>query len=96
MKTLMISCAALLSLFMTQPLSSAQCGCGAQPPRLSGGHTWLTDRESAIIPFRLVRDHILVPVRFNGSEPLGLILDTGMPFDGAVLFKGEKVDGLDL
>ena len=41
---------------------------------------------SPAIPFQLDRNRVIVPTAVNGSNPLRLILDTGMRFDGAYLF----------
>ncbi len=38
------------------------------------------------VPFRLFHQKTLVPVHFDGSRDLHLILDTGMGFDGVLLF----------
>ena len=46
------------------------------------------------IPFELVRDKILIPVRVNGSEPISFVLDTGAPI--AVFLDSEWAETLDL
>jgi hypothetical protein len=46
------------------------------------------------MPFRLDRGRVILPVRVAGSEPLDLILDTGMSFDGVYLFHQEALSGL--
>ncbi len=38
---------------------------------------WLDDEQVAALPFTLVDNHIVVPVRINGSEPLDFVLDSG-------------------
>jgi len=48
------------------------------------------------IPFELSRNHIIIPVTVDDSEPLKMILDTGMPMEGAVLIGGPRVDELRL
>jgi hypothetical protein len=51
---------------------------------------------SVSLPFEVVNQHILVPVSVNGSEPFRLILDTGMPAMGAMLYGSERVKSLKL
>jgi hypothetical protein len=46
------------------------------------------------LPFRLDRNRVLLPVRIGGSEPLDLILDTGLGFDGVYLFHREFLETL--
>jgi hypothetical protein len=47
------------------------------------------------IPFSDDSGHIVIQVEVNG-KPLDLILDTGMPMDGALLFGGPHLDDLGL
>jgi hypothetical protein len=44
----------------------------------------------------IVRNHVVLPVRVAGSEPFRVILDTGMPTRGLLLFASDRVDGLGL
>lgn len=48
------------------------------------------------IPFELERLKVILPVRVNGSRPLRIILDSGMPGEGVVLFKKELGKELNL
>ena len=48
-----------------------------------------------LVPFKLERNRVIVPTSANGSEPLNLILDTGMGFDGVYLFHKEFIDLMD-
>lgn len=48
------------------------------------------------IHFRMVNNQVLLPVSVNGSEPLDLLLDTGMPGPGIVLYKSPEIKGLSL
>ena len=50
----------------------------------------------ARLPLRTVIDHIILPVSINGSEPLPMILDTGMPMPGLLLFETDPVKALAL
>lgn len=47
------------------------------------------------VPFRLERNKVIIPTGVNGSQPLKLILDTGMGFDGVYLFHRELADQID-
>lgn len=53
-------------------------------------------RESVRIPFRHQGSHILLDLSVGGSEPLSVILDTGMPMPGLVLIDGDRTRSLDL
>jgi hypothetical protein len=50
--------------------------------------------RDSVVPFTLVRNKVLVPVRVNGSRPLRLILDSGMGFDGVLLFDRSLEDSI--
>ena len=52
--------------------------------------------ERALIPFKLMRNKIIVPVRVNNSKELSIILDTGMPSQGLLLFNKDTADELNL
>ncbi len=54
---------------------------------------WAADPS---VPITLVRDKTMVPVQFEGLRELHLILDTGMGFDGLLLFKPELKDSLGI
>lgn len=56
----------------------------------------LIPQENALIPFKLLRNKIIVPVRVNNSKELNIILDTGMPSDGLLLFDKNLADELKL
>ena len=47
------------------------------------------------VPFRIERKVVIIPTRVNGSQPLNLILDTGMGFDGVYLFHKECAKDMD-
>jgi hypothetical protein len=71
--------------------------CGAPPVDASlGGYRILEPSGKAEVPFRMLNEHILIPVRVNGSEPFRLVLDTGMPWPGIVLHPSPRTDALDL
>ena len=49
------------------------------------------NRLVAEIPIELAHDETIVPVTVGGS-PLRMILDSGMPYDGVLVFDTAKVD----
>ncbi|MFC1483978.1 aspartyl protease family protein [Candidatus Neomarinimicrobiota bacterium] len=48
------------------------------------------------IPFFLQANKIILPARVNNSRELHLILDTGMAFDGVLIYKPQLTDSLAL
>jgi hypothetical protein len=48
-----------------------------------------------VIPFRLSANHLLIPITIQGTT-LEMILDTGMPMDGVMLYRDDKVGRLAL
>lgn len=46
--------------------------------------------------FELERSRVILPVSVNGSRPLRVILDSGMPFDGVYMFHKELEQELQL
>jgi len=48
------------------------------------------------IPFTLSRNRVIVPVTVNSPRVLNLVLDTGMGFDGILIFRGDLKDSLGL
>jgi hypothetical protein len=49
-------------------------------------------RVVAEVPIEVVRGRAVVPVRIGSGAPLRLILDSGMPYDGILLFDSARVD----
>ena len=47
------------------------------------------------IPFELKNNHIIIPIAVNGTQ-FDVVLDTGMPMDGLLLYGSDRVDGLGL
>ena len=58
-----------------------------------GSYRILSDSGRVTVPFELVGNHVVLSVEINGRK-LGLILDTGMPADGAILYGGPQIDEL--
>ncbi len=80
--------------------ASIACGagaqsCGSQPATLSaaGGFRILNGGPAVTIPLEIVNNHIRLPVSIEGVT-LRVTLDTGMPYDGIVLFSNPRVDGI--
>ncbi|UCG42645.1 MAG: hypothetical protein JSU73_12415 [candidate division WOR-3 bacterium] len=48
------------------------------------------------LPFRLGRNKVILPVSVEGSRPLDLILDTGMAFDGVLVYNPRLRDSIEL
>jgi hypothetical protein len=55
-----------------------------------------TSPASKTIPFELIRNKIILPLRMNDSRVLKVILDTGMPSQGVLLFDPDLADGVEL
>lgn len=47
------------------------------------------------VPFHIERNRIIIPTQVNGSQPLNIILDTGMRFDGVYLFHQDALKLID-
>ncbi len=60
-----------------------------------GGYEMLNEEGKTTFPFKLISNHVVIPVEVKG-QPLNLILDTGMPLSGGLLFNNEKVEKLNL
>ncbi len=61
---------------------------------LAGAAACASAESVATIPFTHAHNKVLVPVRVNGSRPLKLILDSGMGFDGVLLFRPALQDSI--
>ncbi len=51
--------------------------------------------EALKVPFHIDRNRIIIPTHVNGSQPLNIILDTGMRFDGVYLFHQDALKLID-
>ncbi len=58
--------------------------------------TLTAESDVAEIPFRRVNNHLILPVSVNGSEPLDVVLDTGMPAAGLAVYGGSHIAALGL
>jgi hypothetical protein len=50
----------------------------------------------ASVPLVVEGNHIRIPVSVNGSQPFMLVLDTGMPAPGIMLYNNDRVTALGL
>jgi PDZ domain/Aspartyl protease len=50
----------------------------------------------ATIPIHSDRNLIVMPISIAGSKPFNVVLDTGMPMRGIILYRSERVDALPL
>lgn len=66
----------------------------ARVPAL-GAYRMTAPDGKTVFPFQFISNHVVIPVELNG-DTLRLILDTGMPVDGALLFGSERVEKLGL
>lgn len=53
-------------------------------------------KDRVRLPFRRDGNHIVLGVSVNGSKPLSLVLDTGMPSGGVMLYENDVVKALGL
>ncbi len=58
--------------------------------------TVVTVQAKPQIPFRIMRNKVILPVRVNESRELDVILDTGMHYDGLLLYKKELRDAIGI
>ena len=70
------------ALLMIAPIPSS-----AQQAPPEGVVEIVSGAKSVTIPFELIGNHIVLPAKINGRE-IGMILDTGMPANGALLHAG--------
>ncbi|MFH0761234.1 MAG: PDZ domain-containing protein [Bacteroidota bacterium] len=81
-------------ILMTVLAASPLLGQEPQPVRMQapmGSYEFANQTNSTVIPFKLSENLIVIQVELNGKN-FNLILDSGMPFDGAILFGSSKVD----
>ena len=55
----------------------------------------LTEDGELSLPFELINNHLIIPVKLQGST-FKVILDTGMPMSGLALYETEQVKNLEL
>ncbi len=52
--------------------------------------------KSAAVPLRFLANQVRLSATINGRGPFDLVLDTGMPIAGVLLFEGERTNALGL
>jgi hypothetical protein len=62
----------------------------------SAVHGYAESGKAGVIPFEILRNKIILPVRVNQSKVLNIILDTGMPSQGLLLFDQSLAEELKL
>lgn len=65
-------------------------------PADDAGYSLGSGARPVNIPFRFVANQVRLEARINGRGPLQLVLDTGMPIPGVLLFESERVSKLEL
>lgn len=60
----------------------------------NASHQWVGKAQSTTVRFEMVDDHIVLPVRVNGSEPLSFVLDSGA--GASVIFESHHTQVLPL
>jgi hypothetical protein len=53
-------------------------------------------QDQVRLPLQTNLDHVILPISVNGSQPLAIVLDTGMPGPGLLLYASEAVAGMSL
>ncbi len=54
------------------------------------------DRNGIVIPFKLVNNKTILPVKMNGLRKLNIILDSGMGWDGLLIMNPDLRDSIKL
>ena len=72
----------------------------AQGPHAGGGmpvdekFTFPAGQRRVVIPFTNIGEHVVIPISVNGSPPLQVVFDTGMPSPGILLYRGTPADSI--
>jgi hypothetical protein len=83
----------LLALVAHLAISSLSAQVRMQMP--VGTHEFSNKKTSTVLPFMLKDNLVVVDVELNGIS-MNLVLDSGMPMDGAILHGSSKVDSAKL
>ncbi len=101
MKRAALGVALCLALLLPEIFYS--CGGGSRNRDAGDGQAATSGYASAAasvedgplrIPFELDRNKVILPVRIGGSRVLRVLLDTGMHFDGLLLYRKELKESL--
>jgi hypothetical protein len=67
-----------------------------QGPASSPAKVQVRSRDGRVVlPFTLVNNHVIVAATVQG-KPADLVVDTGMPMDGLMLYRNDRVAAMDL
>ena len=90
--------AAALAWTLSVALPLGAFGSPALPLPPPGSHVATITAPEGVseIPFSLQNGLVVLPLSVNGSEPLEIVLDTGMPVPGLLLYEGDSTAGLGL
>ncbi|MFC2158864.1 aspartyl protease family protein [Acidobacteriota bacterium] len=86
----------LLSVIILPSIPVDQITTSVHPTNPPIDNRHCTFDGSHTIPFQLVRNKTIVSVRINESREFRVILDTGMPSEGVLLFNSDTADNLNL
>jgi len=89
-KLILISC-----LLITTSTISAQQKVPVRMQMPEGKCEFLNNKTSTAIPFQIINNLIIIQIQLNGKA-MNLVLDSGMPIDGIVLYGSSKVDSAKL
>ncbi len=86
----------LILIFFTSVLSGCQLYNAAKfsYTNSTSKHKWLNNSNTTYVPFTLVSELIIVPVRINGSKTLNFVFDTGAA--ATVILESNNTKGLTL
>ncbi len=68
----------------------------AQAPAKSSRRVLPAGQDRVSVPLEFKMNQVRLDAMVNGKGPFHLVLDTGMPIRGIILFSGERVDALKL
>jgi len=81
-----------LMLILISTTMSAQQMMGPPPGKCNfTGENGVTE-----ISFELIQNHVVLSANLNGENPVKLVLDTGFPAHGAMLYKTKQIEKLNL
>ncbi|MCZ6695583.1 MAG: aspartyl protease family protein [Acidobacteria bacterium] len=86
-------CSAMMTMSLAAGTAAAQGLHGGGMP--SQEIEVLSRDGNPTIPFELVNNHVIIPISVSGSK-FQVILDTGMPMSGLMLYGTEVVENLQL
>jgi len=88
----MAACVAIISLTASPAVAQHRVRMPASKAKVE----LPAGKDSIRLPLQTSGDHIILDISVNGSDPLSVVLDTGMPMGGLALFDTEEVQALGL